>query len=294
MTDATKATPPEAAKASSSSEDTSKPKIKRVALKDLGPTLPLGVVDSGGKLARSIECRRWRGAEEREVGRIQNDSKERGDFLSRLMGFMYTRVGDHDFEKMSEPEKQAIVGQMHMGDVFYMYVWLRTKCVGMSLKMDLTCPRCNFEFPFDADLSTVEVRTAESLADVKWTYDLIDPFDLRGQKATGFELGPVKWIAMEESIRKALESGGTNVGLAKMDVIQNCIQGVKGRDPMVLTERELDELTKMDIETLVARIDEHEVGPDMSVETKCQRCKRSIRTSLDWGYESFFEVSSPS
>ena len=281
--------PPDAA------EIPTKPEIKPVLLKDLGPTLPLGIPSADGTLHRHIECKRWRGAEEREVGQIQEDSKERGDFVSRLMAFMYTRVGEHDFSSMEETKKLTIVGQMHMGDVFYMYVWLRTRCVGMDLKMDLTCPRCNFEFDFNADLSTVEVRTADSLEAVKWGYDLHDPFDLRGSKAQGFELAPIKWFAMEETICKALQTGNQgNNGMAKMDTILSCIRAVKGRDPLVMIPRDLDELSKIDIEMLSNKIDEHEVGPDMSVDGKCPRCKRSFRTSLDWGYTSFFGISSPS
>lgn len=274
-----------------------KPATKKVLLKDLGPTLPLGIADASGVLHREIECRRWRGAEEREAGRLQADSKERGDFVSRLMAFMYTRIGEHNLDDMKDAEKQVILSKMYMGDVFYMYVWLRTRCLGTSLKMDLTCPRprCPDTFPFDADLNTLEVRTADSLDAVKWSYDLHEPFDLRGGQAQGFELGPIRWVAMEEVIRKALKNSDQgDPGMAKMDTIFNCIQSVKGVDPLVMIPRELDELGKIDIEMLSNKIDEHEVGPDMSVEEKCPRCKRTFRTSLDWGYESFFGVSSPS
>lgn len=301
-----KANPPEAAtpsnsnnvtKAITSLKDAAEPKIKQVLLKELGPTLPLGIPDANGVLHRNIEVRRWRGAEEREVSQIRTDSKERGDFISRLLGFMFTQVGEHNFDKMKEPERQVVISQMHMGDVLYMYVWLRMKCLGSSVKMNLTCPRsrCSFEFPFDADLNSIEVRTAATLEDVKWSYDLLDPFDLRGSKATGFDLGPIKWGSMEESIRKALETGDTDAGMPKMDMIKQCIQGVKGRDPMVLIDSELDEISKLDIETLVSRLDEHEIGPDMSVDVeKCKRCKKPFRTSLDWSYGNFFGVSSPS
>lgn len=268
-------------------------KVERVTLKKRGHLLPLGLPDAGGGLALDFEFKRWRGAQEREVGRLKAASKEKGDFVAQLLSFMCTKVGPHNFETMTPEAKQIIIGQMHMGDVMYMYVCLRVQALGPSVKMDLTCPRCNKEFKFDADLNSLEVRTAKTLEDVKWSYTLLDPFPLRGKEAVQFNMAPVRWAAMEASMLKMLETGDVNHGLAKLDVIRSSIRSVEGHGQMMLTDHELDELSKLDIETVVDLVDDREVGPDMSLEEKCPRCKRGFRTSLDWGYESFFTTSSP-
>ncbi len=269
-----------------------KPQTKKILLRDLGPRLPLGVVGTDGSVQKELACKPWRGREERQVEKLKEGSKESGDYITRLLSYMYTKVGPHDFESMKDAEKQAVLASMFMGDIFYMYVWLRTQCVNYSLKMTLTCPRCNFGFPFDADLETIEVRTAEELSQVKWSYTLEVPFPIRGKAATGFELSPMRWQTIEGSIKTALDSGDSSGVGAKMDTIQGCVRHVIDHEPMVLIANDYDDMMKVDIEKLAARIDEHEIGPDMSLKEKCPRCKRKFITSLDWGYQSFFEDSS--
>ncbi len=292
MTDVTPATQPKP-KAKPVASTSQKPKTKRVLLRELGARLPLGVVGSdGSSVNKEIACKPWRGREERVVGKLKANSKESGDFITRLLAYMYTKVGPHDFENMKDEQKRAVLSSMYMGDVFYMYVWLRIQCVNSSLKMTLNCPTCNFGFPFDADLDTIEVRTADDPSQVKWSYTLKTPFDIRGKEAKGFELAPTRWQTMESSVKTAIDSGDVNTSGAKMDMIQGCVRQVTGHDPMALIEQDYDNMMKVDIEKLSARIDEHEIGPDMSIKEKCPRCKRKFITSLDWGYQSFFEDSS--
>lgn len=285
---------PEPTPAEPASNSPPKPETKRMTLAELGPRLPLGVVAGDGTVRKDLACKPWRGLEEREVGKMKAGSKE--DFVTKLLAYMYTTVGPHDFTTLKEEEKRIIISSMFMGDVLYMYVWLRVQCIDKSLKMDLTCPRCpdGNEIPYDANLETIEVRTAENLEQVKWSYDLKIPFEIRGKEAKTLELAPTRWQTMEASIKAAIEAGDVNLGGAKMDIIQGCVRKIGGWDEMVLVERDYDFMMKKDIERLTARIDEHEVGPDMSIKENCPRCKRSFITSLDWGYESFFGDSSPS
>lgn len=268
------------------------PQTKRIELRELGARLPLGVVGTDGLIHKDIACKPWRGREEREVSGFKSESQEKGDFVTRLISFMFTRIGPHDFESMKEAERKAVVATLYMGDVLYMYVWLRVQCLGKSLKMDLTCLRCNFEFPYDADLNTVVVRTADSLENAKWSYVLKSPFEIRGEMANSFDLAPTRWQTMETSIKKQYDAGDANGSGTKMDMIEGCIKRVTGREDMVLISKEFDDMLKVDIERLATRIDKHEVGPDLSVKEKCPRCKRDFVTTLDWGYESFFGDSS--
>lgn len=290
MTDAIPATEPTPKTAKSSTPH----KTKRVELGKLGPRLPLGVVGTDGSVSKDLACKPWRGREEREVAKLKKGAKESGDFVTRLLAFMFTQVGPHDFANMEEPAKRAVISSMYMGDVIFMYVWLRVQTVGKSLRMTLTCPHCSFDFPFDADLETVEVRTADALDQVKWSYELKVPFEMRGQKAKGLDLSPMRWQSMESSIKAAYETGDTDANNAKMEVIQSCVQRITGREDMVLIEQDYDDMMKVDIEKLATRIDEQEIGPDMSLREKCPRCERKFVTTLDWGYASFFGDSSPS
>lgn len=265
----------------------------KVLLKDLGPKLPLGFVGSDGAPCGDLACKPWRGREEREVGKLRGESREEGDFPTKLLAYMYERMGPHDFTTMSMAEKQVVISQMFFGDALYAYVWLRTQCIGPELTLDLTCQNCAFEFKFAADLETSEVRTAPDTEAVAWEYDLQHPFEVRGKKAAAFELAPSRWVTMQQAAKATFDNGAHNANATKLDIMRSCISGVAGVGPMVLTMAELDDMAKIDIERLASQIDEHEIGPDMLVSEKCPRCRRSVRVSLDWDYASFFEISSP-
>lgn len=264
----------------------------KIPLKELGPRLPLGVPGPDGQLQKEIACKPWRGREEREVGQLRGQSREDHDFPTKLLAYMFERVGPHDFTAMSMPEREVVISQMFFGDGLYAYVWLRTQCIGHEIKLDLTCPSCSFEFKYAADLNTIEVRTADDLEAVKWEYELKNPFDLRGKKASAFELAPSRWSTIQRAAKASAETGGMNANATKMEILQSSVAGVPGVGPIVLTGTELDDMTKLDIEELAGKIDGHEVGPDMLVSEKCPRCRRRVRVSLDWDYASFFESSS--
>jgi len=264
----------------------------KIELKELGPKLPLGIPGPDGQLQRDIVCKPWRGLEERAVGQLRGEAREDGNFTTRLLAYMYDRMGHHDFTQMSMPEKEVVISQMFFGDALYAYFWLRTQCVGYDLNMDVTCPHCSFEYKYKADLETLEVRSAEDLEAVVWQYDLKHPFEIRGKTAESFEISPSRWSTIHRATKQAIDTGIVNPNATKMDVMRSCVTGVVGVGPLVLTEMELDYMTKIDIETLSSRIDELEIGPNMLVHQKCTRCRRGFKVSLDWDYSSFFEVSS--
>ena len=60
----------------------------------------------------------------------------------------------------------------------------------------------------------------------------------------------------------------------------------------MLTDQEMDELDKYDIEGIAALMDDHVVGPDMVVEGYCPKCGASFKWPIPWVYNSFFARSS--
>jgi len=267
---------------------------KRVLLPDWGPQLPLGFPDpTGDSYQRNIELRRWNLKKEKELGEIRKENPDvsLGEYVSMVLSEMCTWLGPHNFDKksMNDKERLLVLSQMWMGDVMGAYCWLRYKVMGSELKMKLECPYHDFKFPWTGDLNTLEIRTAESLEDAMWTFDLNDPFDVRGQSAERFDLGPVRWHAIE----KADLGRRVNPGAVKAVMIRASIHRLNGQE-MALAENELDELSKLDLETHIAQIDEYAIGPDMRIEPRCthKRCERTFETSIDWSYDSFFSVSS--
>lgn len=267
--------------------------LKRVLLSELGPRLPLGVVGPDGAPSKDLAVRPWRMKEERELGALRDSNKNANlaEYVSMVLGTMCQRLGSHDFEssQLKPEQKQLAIGQMFVGDVFYAYVWLRVQSLGPHLILNLSCPRCNHKIDgFAANLETVEVETAETLADAQWEYDLKNPIAIRSERVAKFLLGPPRWNAME-----MVRGGG--LGVAKPAMLKASIHGIGGKDdhkPAMLTDTDLDELSKRDIEAMINQINRFNVGPNMSVEGDCPQCKYNFRMAIDWGYDSFFGDSS--
>lgn len=262
-------------------------------LAELGAQLPFGV-EADGAFHTALACKRWTFRQEREVDALKKGGRKGLDFPSRLLSFMLTQFGPHDFESLKEPEKLAILGRAWMGDVMYAYIWLRNECIGSDFYMDLECPHCNAEIPFKADLKTLEVRCADTLDQVRWEYQVRDPFELRGSKVEKFVMGPCRWNAIQTAFKEARGKGGGGTGGLKQHLTLGAISEVAGRDPIALIERDLWDMSKYDLELMFSEIEDHEVGPDLSITHECDQCERKIFTSIDWGYESFFGMSSRS
>jgi hypothetical protein len=277
---------------SSVAGETSTKKMKTVQLKELGPQLPLGLVDAKGSWAKDIATRPWRMKEERELGALRDQNRDANVamFVGMVLGAMCTKLGANDLESIKSTERRIIVSQMFTGDVFYAYIWLRVQAIGSELQMQLTCPNCSSKFPFDADLESVEVTTVEKLEDAQWTYELANPFTLRGQQLTKLLLGPSRWNGLE-----MMGPSGLNTGAAKAGMIRSSIHAIYGKDgkPMAiaLTDTELDEMSKRDLERITTQIEKNHVGPNMAVEGKCEKCRAAFKMPIDWGYDSFFGSS---
>lgn len=259
-------------------------------LAELGPRLPIGIAGPDGGLGKELECRDWRGREEREVDRLKRKSRQKGDFISKLLGYMFTRVGPHELATMQPAEVQAAISRLWRADAMYMYVWLRTECIGHELDLEITCTQCGFRIPWQGDLRTLEVRTTDRLEPLEWTYTLVKPFELRGERVESLRLRPNRWLFFEETVRRAMAEGDS--GVLSVDLIRDAIVGVNGQAEIrALVASDLDDITKRDLEALAAAIDKRELGPDLSISETCPRCARQFQTSMDWGYASFFSIS---
>lgn len=258
-------------------------------LKDLGGQLPIGMQE-GNSLVKDMLHKEWKLKQERELGEMRDKHRDANvaQYVSMILGTMYTALGSLDLKDMSLSDKRGKIGRMFMGDVFYAYMWLRCAALGTVLDTNITCPSCSFKFKQPADLNSVEVTCADDPADLAWTYKLLTPIDIQGQPITYFEMGPAKWRTLEG----ADISGGMNTGAIKAMIIRGSIAKVPEMTKGGLSESDLDELAKRDVEALTLDIDSHGFGPDMSLEERCPRCRHDYKVSIDWGYDSFFGGSS--
>ena len=132
----------------------------------------------------------------------------------------------------------------------------------------------------------------ETYEDAQWTYELEEPFEIPGAKVTELKPPPPRWTTLENM----KSAGGLNTGAAKAGMIAGCIIGIKdasGKEQQaMLSMVELDEMSKIDLENITARMDENAIGPNMAIEGDCPRCRSNYVTPIDWSYDNFFGSSS--
>lgn len=270
---------------------------KKSTIRELGPTLPLGVVGPSGARGREIGVRPWRIKEEKELGRLRAKHSDANinlsKYISIVVSTMCTRLGGADFESVADPlHKQIAVSSMLVPDVFYAYIWLRIQAIGPELVLNMKCPKCRSEFKYEADLLSTEVVVPENPDKVSWTYKLQTPISLRGKQVSNLHLGPMPWASLEnaQTFSNDLASGRAAAILGSVRRLGD------DEHETVLAPDELDEMTKRDFEALSDEINERHLGPVMAVEVVCpmQRCDFTWHTPLDWGYDSFFSNSSVS
>lgn len=259
-------------------------------IQDRGPVLPLGVPDSGGNYHRDLAIKPWRFKEERELGRLRDEHKDENlaKYIGMVLATMCTRIGPYDFTAMKLVEKRLVISQMFMGDVFYAYVWLRIHSLGADFPINFKPSWSNKEIKINADLNTVEVVSAESYEAACWMYELSNPIDIRSKQVSEFRMAPIRWSALE-----SLEglAGSIDLAYQKSKLILASVIGCEGIDgDVILTEQELEEMTKLDIEKLTAKLDAQNLGPLMVVDGKHKG--RQFQARIDWGYDSFFAISS--
>lgn len=265
------------------------PEIKKVTLAESSGVLPVGILH-GAEFDRTLISKEWRLKEEKELGLALEkvEASRMGQYVSTVLSVLCVQVGNHEFSKMKDPEKRAIVNQMWIPDVLYTYLWLRVQTMGQFLPMEIQCAHCGNKASLNADLNTVEISTVSSMEDVYWRYDLEFPIRLRGKDVTAFIMGPCRWNAID-----VLGNRVRNMGAMKEALIKGSIHWFVGLDDFFpIGVSELDELKKKEIESITDKIDFNSLGPDMSLDEECETCGKHFRTSLDWRNRSFFGISS--
>lgn len=128
-----------------------------------GDRLPIGVLDTEGRLHKDIVCKTWKTRDERELGKKLANETSMADHVPIVIANMCSRIGPHDFEKIDDVEKSVVIATMYMADVFYVYALLRAKTMGNRLALNIDCPRqgCGVRFPFVGDLASLDVVGVE-------------------------------------------------------------------------------------------------------------------------------------
>lgn len=273
----------------------SKSGISETTLGANGLFMPIGIAGPDGTLNKGFSIRPWRMKEEKELAQAKKDDpgQNLATYVSTVVAYMCTRLGHHDFNTTRPEEKRVYVSQMYMADIWYVYASIRRDALGDLLKLTLKCPRCRKDFPWAGSLATLAVKTADSLGACMWTYLLAHPLTIRGKTVHSLQMGPQRWNVAESVF------SNPNEGQAKEAAIRASIYSLNDSPERAqLLSSDLDEMTKLDIERIASAIDEHFIGPNMSIEidksTPCTHCgfDQPRRIPIDWTFDHFFGVSS--
>lgn len=274
--------------------DNSKAKSSKrvVTLAQLGPTLPIGFHVSSGSPVREFSMRPWRTREERAMAKFKKPGMNPAQHLSMVLSCMLTRFYTAEWADIPEREKdintrRVQIGQAFAGDALYAYCYLRREALGNTIPFNVKCPSCDNKWTFTADLDTLEVTVVDDLDSLSWEYNLVTPVTIRGKMVTKFRMTAPRWGAMEQSVVTGQEA------TAKIAVVKSAIVGFNDdTTALAVTDNDIDDITKRDLEQLVLGIDNHHIGPNMSLEGECGKCNRVFRMPLDWRYDNFFSASS--
>lgn len=267
--------------------------MKRPTLADQGKKLPVGLVagtkESGYQLNKRFELIPLTWPIERAIGRYWQKRREQlsiGEYVGVVLAFTASQIGDADMTKLKVPERLLFLNQMFIGDVFYMYAYLRLISMGNELNIKgLQCidPECKHRFNYPADISSLEIIGFDKYSDIEHEIVLPDGFEFAGKIRNTLIVRPPLWLVM----------GNPQFIQSEQDVFETSfLSSVVEIDDLprgaILTAKDLDQFSKSDIEYARDASESILAGPRWTIEGECPKCQERFFFELDWTFENFF------
>jgi len=253
----------------------------------------VGKVAADGTRARSFSFKRWRGADERVIGAIreENRSISAGAFAAEVLAHFLADWQGESFEGLSKGEKRLRISQSWAADVYAAWFELRRRALSNEFDSRLHCAQCRTPFDYIVDVGSIDSLELEDGEAISTPFALRDGLSWQGQDRKLLTLEPLRWEAYE-----ALAPGNeVNLGTVKLAVCASAIVGLEGIASRVkLPTTALDDLSKFDLESLSAWVNENQPGPVLLIETHCPKCKAPIARSFPWVYDVFFSAKTSS
>jgi predicted RNA-binding Zn-ribbon protein involved in translation (DUF1610 family) len=267
--------------------------LRLATLKEWGKKLPIGVVEGNG-LNKEFDLRVLDWTVEREISRTWDERGGRGrgtrmtDYLGAILAHTVVSIGGVDFLKQPVQKRMLILNEMFLGDVFYMYAWLRIQSLGAQFEAkNLQCPSCRKSFDQFMDLETLEIVTKNEVSKLERTITLRDGFELMGETRTQVTLRP--------ALFKGLGVNSPNQAEVFGHLLRASVTAIPGCEyQTTITENEVSRLSKWDMALLEDAIDSLTGGPRWDLECTCSKCGEDFVYLVDWTYQNFFKHSSRS
>lgn len=261
---------------------------RRRTLSEMGATLPIGI-KSGNVFNRSFEAVPITYAVEREIRRAWGSSRRISvaEHTATILSHTIKSVGGVPLGAKSHDHRVLIFNQMYQADVLFMYAYVRLLSMGKEMTLKgLRCPSCNAEFDFPCDVGSMEV--VELPPDIM-TREIVlqDGFKTGERVKKRIVVGPPMWLAWGNQLKK----NPTTLDLFASMLSSAIINIEDTPDGVTLTDSELMQLTKTDLEICEYELGMLNAGPLWEVSGVCPSCGEKFFFSLDWSYDSFFSRS---
>ena len=276
-------------------------KIKIQIAKDLGHSLPIGVL-SQGKFLTDFTLKGMETPVERAIGkyRKENDKLPNTILVSKSVSMLLDTLGGKPFgfkdngEPLDDVEKQQYIQAMYMADAQYIYLCARMEELGNDYTFEFRCENCGYtQEKAVVDLSTMDVHCVIDPSVLLSEVKLMKGLRFRdGTIKKKVSVSPAYWFHMEEPEIMVV---GADPNLMRLFMISKCITGVEGVEgQLVLTQSEVDSLRKIDLEIIGQRISDVNLGPSLVLNGNCpnEPCKVPFMVGLNWDYDHFFSMSS--
>lgn len=267
--------------------------MEHSTVEELGFTLPIGKEQPDGSRVRDFAFKPWRTSDEKAIGkwRDKNRTASYPQFTAYVLAYFLTRWCGESFADMPIDKRRLVLSTSFASDIFYAWIMLRREALTDDLDVDVSCGTCLTHIPYTLQLGSIEVKTPGDDDALTAPYRLRDGLQWQGKDNRVLTIMPVRWWAYESA-----KAGAVNMGSLKAQVIAGAIVGLDQVDGEVRLPEEAMDLTKYDLESLSAWINDNQPGPDLAIELACPKCRTTIVKSIPWMYDDFFSIrdSSPS
>lgn len=271
-------------------------RIKLITLAEYGQKLPIGVLKTVGDentLIKDFNLKKVDFIVEREIidswNRYSNNKKSSPiDYIAVVLANTILSIAGQSLDKFTFDKKISIIHQMYIGDVFYMYAWLRYSTVGKNINLtNFDCINCGKRIEqYAMDMSTLEVNTIDNVNELEHNIELEDGFTLMNKLCKKLKVKPPTFHSLV-NVKKA------NSATALGEFLKSSVIQIEDLEPgIVITDGEIQQLSVMDMSLVDEELNYASAGPVWSMEIICPHCEDKLFHVIDWTYADFFGRSS--
>lgn len=235
-------------------------------LKELDDTqvdLPAGWIDQNGVLHRTALVRELNGFDEEALSHF-DPFKNIAEFVTELLCRGVESIGD------THPDKQ-LIQTLLIGDREALLLGIRRATYGDTVEQKMVCPNCEEDNDITIELSKdVPVKSMDD--------PLTRVFDVE------LRHGTAKVRLVNGTVQEAFSAALSKKTPAEINTLMLSKSVVEINGQPVLSPEQVKALSKMDRETLIDFIAEHQPGPDMrDISVPCATCREEMMISLTLG-----------